>query len=269
MKFFKVNVQPSKIASRVLPLLPFIICIIAYMTTSQIRHRENPKDKLVPTGKQLVDGFRRSAFEPDRQGKYRLLVDTITSTRRFLIGVAFLFLGVLFGLHMGMLPYTEMTFYRFILFFDKVPALAILPILFIVFGLGEVSKITLIVIGVMPTIILDTYLRAKAIPREQVTKELTLKSSHFEVMYRIVLPNIFPKVLDTIRLNLKAVFLFLIAGEALAATGGLGYRIFLVRRYVAMDIIIPYVIWISLLAFLADLAVRVWIKKRYPWLDRR
>jgi NitT/TauT family transport system permease protein len=33
-----------------------------------------------------------------------------------------------------------------------------------------------------------------------------------------------------------------------------------------MDIIIPYVIWISLLAFLADLAVRVWIKKRYPWL---
>ena len=76
-------------------------------------------------------------------------------------------------------------------------------------------------------------------------------------------------MLDTIRLNLKAVFLFLIAGEALAATGGLGYRIFLVRRYVAMDIIIPYVIWISLLAFLADLAVRVWIKKRYPWLDRR
>ena len=70
------------------------------------------------------------------------------------------------------------------------------------------------------------------------------------------------------RLNFKAILLFLIAGEALASQAGLGYRIFLVRRYVAMDIIIPYVIWISLLAFLADLAIRVFIKKRYPWLNK-
>jgi len=216
----------------------------------------------------LVDGFRRTAFEEDRDDEYRLWVDTWASAKRFIIGVAFLFLGVIFGLHIGMLPYAELTFYRFVLFFDKIPALAVLPIFFIVFGLGEVSKVALIVMGVMPTIILDTYLRAKAIPHEQITKALTLKASNFEILYRIVLPRIFPKVLDTIRLNLKAVFLFLIAGESLAATAGLGYRIFVVRRYVAMDIIIPYVIWISLLAFLADLGVRIWIKKRYPWLDK-
>lgn len=268
LRLLKVNAQPSKTASRILPLLPFVICIIAYAATSYIRHQENPRDKLVPTGKQLVDGFRRSAFEADRKGERRLLVDTIASTRRFAISVVILFLGVIFGLHMGMLPYAELSLYRFILFFDKIPALAVLPILFIVFGLGEVSKIALIIIGVMPTIILDTYLRTKAIPREQITKALTLDASHFEIMYRIVLPRIFPRVLDTIRLNLKAVFLFLIAGESLAATAGLGYRIFVVRRYVAMDIIIPYVLWISLLAFLADLGVRVWIKKCYPWLDK-
>ena len=94
-------------------------------------------------------------------------------------------------------------------------------------------------------------------------------SPRIKPILAILLPRIFPKVLDTIRLNLKAVFLFLIAGEALAATAGLGYRIFVVRRYVAMDIIIPYVLWISLLAFLADLTVRIWIKKKYPWLDKR
>lgn len=269
MKFFKVNAEPSQIASIVLPLLPFLICIMAYMATAHIRHQENPKDKLVPTVTALADGFRRTAFEPDRKDEYRLWVDTIASTRRFAIGIALLFLGVIFGLHMGVLPYAEVSLYRFVLFFDKIPALAVLPILFIVFGLGEVSKIALIVIGVMPTIILDTYLRAKAIPREQITKAMTLKASNFEIIYRIVLPRIFPKVLDTIRLNFKAVLLFLIAGEALAATAGLGYRIFVVRRYVAMDIIIPYVIWISLLAFLADLAVRMWIKKRYSWLDKQ
>jgi len=269
LKFFKVNVQPSRVASAVLPMLPFVICVIAYIATATIRHQENPRDKLVPTVTKLVDGFQRSAFEPDRKGELRLWVDTIASTRRFAIGIALLFLGVIVGLYMGVLPYAELSLYRFVLFFDKVPALALLPILFIVFGLGEVSKIALIVIGVMPTIILDTYLRAKAVPRELITKAMTLNASSFEVMYRIVLPSIFPKVLDTIRLNFKAVILFLIAGESLAATAGLGYRIFVVRRYVAMDIIIPYVIWISFLAFLADLAVRMWIRKRYPWLDRR
>ena len=268
MRLLKVNARPGRVASKLLPLLPFLICIAAYVATSYIRHQENPKDKLVPTVKQLADGFRRSAFESDRDDEYRLYVDTKASARRFVISFALLFLGVIFGLHMGMLPYAELALYRFALFFDKIPALAVLPILFIVFGLGEVSKIALILIGVMPTIILDTYLRTKAIPREQVTKAITLNASNFEILYRIVLPKIFPKVLDTIRLNLKAVFLFLIAGEALAATAGLGYRIFVVRRYVAMDIIIPYVIWISLLAFLTDLAVRVFIKRLYPWLDR-
>jgi len=228
----------------------------------------NPRDKLVPTLSELKDGFKRSAFEKDRKGDYRLWKDTYASTKRFLIGVAIVFLGVIVGLHMGTSPYIECMLYRFVLFVDKTPALALLPILFIVFGLGEVSKIALIALGVMPTLILDTYLRAKAVPREQITKAMTLKASNLEIIYRIVLPQIFPKVLDTLRLNFKAILLFLIAGEALASKEGLGYRIFLVRRYVAMDIIIPYVLWISLLAFMADLIVRVYIKKKYPWLNK-
>jgi len=81
------------------------------------------------------------------------------------------------------------------------------------------------------------------------------------------LPQIFPAVLNTIRLNFKAMILFLIAGESLAATVGLGYRIFVLRRYIAMDIIIPYVIWMSLLAVCADLLVRWWIKTRYHWAE--
>jgi len=249
--------------------LLFVLSLTVYIFISEARDAENPKDKLMPTIYKVVDGFERTAFEKDRKGEYRLLVDTIASVRRFAISLIILSIfGVLLGLHMGVFPYWEKLFYRFVLFFDKTPAVALLPILFIVFGLGEVAKIALIVIGVMPTIVLDTYLRAKTVPREQIVKALTLTASHFEIMYRVVLAQIFPKVLDTIRLNFKAIVLFLIVGEALAAKAGLGYRIFVVRRYVAMDIIIPYVIWISLLAFLADLVVRLWIKWRYPWVDK-
>ena len=267
MKIFEVTAVPSRTAKLLAPFFLFLLVIGAYLVTAHKRHEENPQDRLVPTLSEMADGFYRVAFE-ERRGEYRLLSDTISSTRRFLISVAILFSGVIIGLNMGVLPYGEIFGYRFVLFIDKVPALAILPILFIVFGLGEVSKIALIVIGVLPTIVLDTYLRAKAVPQEQITKALTLGASHFEIVYRIVLPKIFPQVLDTIRLNFKAVVLFLIAGEALAANSGIGYRIFVLRRYVAMDIIIPYVLWISILAFLADLMVRVWIKKKYTWLEK-
>jgi NitT/TauT family transport system permease protein len=60
-------------------------------------------------------------------------------------------------------------------------------------------------------------------------------------------------------------FLFLISAEAIASDVGLGYRIFLVRRYLSMDVILPYVAWITLLAFLFDLLL-VWIGRRaFPW----
>ena len=269
MRFFKINAAPSPRAALLLSALPFVLMIAAYAVTAHLRHLENPQDKLVPTFEEMIDGFNRTAFEPDRKGEYRLLVDTVASAKRFAIGVALVSLGIVLGLFMGVLPHVEQLLLRFILFFDKIPALAVLPILFIVFGLGETSKIALIVIGVFPTIALDTYLRAKAVPRQQLTKGFTLGASDFEIAQRIVLPQILPGALDTLRLNFKAVILFLIAGESLAATAGLGYRIFVVRRYIAMDIIIPYVIWMSLLAFAADFAVSRFIRWRYPWLDSK
>jgi NitT/TauT family transport system permease protein len=267
MGLFNIHAKPKRVVSLLLSMVLFVICIIAYAIIGQVRHRENPQDKVVPTFSEMADGLKRAAFELDRDGEFRLLVDTIASVRRFLISLAFLSFAVLLGLQMGVFPYLELIFLRFITFFDKIPALAVLPILFIIFGLGETSKIALILIGVFPTITLDTYLRAKDVPREQVTKALTLGAQQFEIAYRIILPQIFPAVLNTIRLNFKSMILFLIAGEAIAATVGLGYRIFLVRRYIAMDIIIPYVIWMSLLAFCADLLVRLWIKKRYQWVE--
>lgn len=270
MELFKIHVKISPVKSYILSSILFIILISAYILVSYIRHEANPADKITPSITQMIDGFKRSAFEKDkRTEEYRLLIDTVASIQRFFISLAIIFFAVLVGVTMGVFPYIEHIFLKFMTFFDKIPALALLPILFIVFGLGETSKIALIVFGVFPTICLDTYLRAKAVSNEQIIKGATLGASNYEICYRIVLPQIFPQVLDTIRLNFKAVILFLIAGESLAATAGLGYRIFVVRRYLAMDIIIPYVIWMSLLAVTADLLVRLWIKKRYPWLEKK
>ncbi len=68
----------------------------------------------------------------------------------------------------------------------------------------------------------------------------------------MVLPQILPRLITCLRLQLGPARLFLIAAEAISADSGLGYRIFLVRRYLSMDVIFPYVMWITLLAVLTN-----------------
>ena len=76
------------------------------------------------------------------------------------------------------------------------------------------------------------------------------------MVLRLVLPQIMPRLITCVRLALGPAWIFLIAAEAIASTDGLGYRIFLVRRYLSMDVILPYVAWITLLAFVTDCAAR-------------
>jgi len=148
-----------------------------------------------------------------------------------------------------------------------IPPLAVLPILFIVFGLGEVSKVVLIVIGITPFMTRDLSQRVLDIPSEQLIKAQTIGASSLVIALRVALPQILPRLLANVRLSLGSAWLFLIAAEAVASDVGLGYRIFLVRRYLAMDIILTYVIWITLLAFIIDWAIKTASRKAFPWME--
>ena len=103
------------------------------------------------------------------------------------------------------------------------------------FGLGELAKVVLIVFGTAPFIMRDMEQRVREIPREQIVKAQTLDANTWQIAVRIVAPQVLPRLIDAVRLSLGAAWLFLIAAEAIASTEGLGYRIFLVRRYLAMD----------------------------------
>src|SRR5450432_3730777 len=96
-------------------------------------------------------------------------------------------------------------------------------------------------------------------------KAQTLGASTWQVAIRVVLPQIMPRLIKSVRLMIGPAFLFLISAEAIAADVGLGYRIFLVRRYLSKDVILPYVAWITLLSFLADLALSQIARRGFSW----
>ena len=266
-----INRQPGNVGRWALGLLPFALLLVLYMLASDARLADNPNDKLLPPLNSFVDAIQRMGFEPSkRSGDYLLWADTLASLQRLAIGVAISALvALVVGIGNGTIPYIRSTLSPLVTGLSLVPHMAILPVLFIIFGLGELAKVMLIIIGITPFLIRDLQQRALEIPTEQIIKMQTLGANTWQIITRLVWPQLMPRLISAVRLSLGPAWLFLIAAEAIAATEGLGYRIFLVRRYLAMDVILPYVVWITLLAFAIDFLLNRYSLWRYPWFHQQ
>jgi NitT/TauT family transport system permease protein len=262
-----MNVVPGRGARIILAMLPFILIAIIYVIGSAERRAANPNDKLLPPVSEMVETSKRLVAEPDRRsGDYVLWADTTASLQRLGLGLGISALaGLILGVAIGLLPIAGAGFSTLVAVLSMIPPMAVLPVLFIVFGLGELSKVVLIIIGITPMLVRDISLEVASMPREQLIKAQTLGASTWQVAIRVVLPQIMPRLIKGLRLMIGPAFLFLISAEAIAADVGLGYRIFLVRRYLSMDVILPYVAWITLLAYLLDLALVLIGRRAFPW----
>lgn len=262
-----INRLPGPFGLIVGAAAPFALMLVVYGFASQARLAENPDDKLLPGLATIAQAVERVAFEPDRRtGVVLLWNDTAASLKRLAVGVAVAAaIGLAVGVLNGLVPWFSAVWSPWVRALSMIPPLAILPILFIAFGIGELAKVMLIVLGTAPFLMRDIEQRVRELPPEQLIKAQTLDATSWQIALRVVLPQILPRLVDAVRLSLGAAWLFLIAAEAIASTDGLGYRIFLVRRYLAMDVILPYVAWITLLAFLFDFGLKRINRRCFPW----
>lgn len=262
-----MNRHPDSHTRYILGVIPFLLLLILYVVASNARLQENPDDKLLPSLNSMSTAVSGMALEPSkRTGELVFWNDTFSSLKRLAMGIGFAALiGLVFGILNGVIPLARANLSPIITTISLIPPLAVLPILFIVFGLGELSKVVLICVGITPFIIRDLQSKVLELPSELLIKAQTLGASTWLVIMRVVLPQILPRLIEAVRLSLGSAWLFLIAAEAIASTDGLGYRIFLVRRYLSMDVILPYVAWITLLAFITDYVLRLLSIKAFPW----
>lgn len=110
----------------------------------------------------MVSAIDRLAFTEDkRSGEYLFWQDSAASLLRLGLGIGIAALaGLCLGIAAGILPLLRAPLSPLLTVLSMVPPLAILPILFIVFGLGELSKVMLIVIGITPVLARDLEQRA-------------------------------------------------------------------------------------------------------------
>ena len=262
-----VNIRPSGGGRLLAGLIPLAILLLAYVLLAEARHAENPVDKVLPTLGAMTQAITRLATTPDPMtDRLTLVADTTASLTRLGFGLAIATItSLILGLILGVVPLARATLGPLVTVIAVIPPIAVLPILFIVLGLGEASKIALIAIGVAPYMTRDLAAHVAGLPAEQFLKAQTLGANSWQLAIRVALPQLMPRLIESLRFSMGPAWVFLIAAEAVASDVGLGYRIFLVRRYLAMDIILPYVAWISLLAIVADALLLFASRKAYPW----
>jgi NitT/TauT family transport system permease protein len=247
--------------------LPLLAVVMLYLFASDALHAVNPGEKILPTAAEMAAQAKVMALQVDPQtGAIPLWQDTFASLRRLGVGLGIATASTLvLGILLGVLPLARAWLGPLTATVAVIPPIAVLPILFITLGLGETAKIALIVLGVTPFMVRDLAGHVAAIPEEQIVKAQTLGASTWQIAVRVALPQAMPRLLECLRLSLGPAWVFLISAEAIASDVGLGYRIFLVRRYLAMDIILPYVAWIALLAVAFDLGLTTLSRRLFPW----
>jgi NitT/TauT family transport system permease protein len=247
--------------------IPIALLVLLYLVMAADRYADNPNDRILPLPGAMAQAMAALLFEPDPlSGQLLFWADTLASLQRLGLGLGISTLSALVvGLVLGALPPVRATFGPLVTGIAVIPPIALLPILFIAFGLGEAAKVALIVIGIAPFMIRDLAAHVAALPREQVIKAQTLGAGSWQLILRVALPQAMPRLIQAVRLSLGPAWVFLISAEAIASDIGLGYRIFLVRRYLSMDVIIPYVGWIALLAVAMDFLLTWGSRRLYPW----
>lgn len=262
-----VNIRPTRRAAIVVGVVPLLLIVLAYLIASASRHAINPADKILPTPGAMVAAMRALVLVPDQMTGERLFwSDTFASLQRLSLGLGISTISALLvGLVLGLIPAVRATFGPLVTTIAVIPPIALLPILFIVFGLGEAAKVALIVLGILPFMIRDIAAHVESLPAEQMIKAQTLGASTWQLALRVALPQVMPRLIQAVRLSLGPAWVFLISAEAIASDVGLGYRIFLVRRYLSMEIILPYVAWIALLAIAMDWVLRQVSRRGFGW----
>lgn len=165
-----------------------------------------------------------AAVELHRDGV--LIKDLSASLTR--AGVGFIVgstLGVFLGLLTSKIRIIRLLTYPLFNILRPIPAIALVPVAIVWFGIGEASKYFVISYTVFLTVWLTTHHGMEHVPETYVRAARTLGASRRREFLEVVIPAAAPHIFAGLRLGATLAFLSLVAAELTGASAGIGYRI--------------------------------------------
>jgi len=255
----RVMARESLIARVLLVLGPWVL-IVAFWYGVRVSGFVNPA--LVPAPHDVAAKF----VELMRQ---RLGLDIWMSTQRVFVGVALgvtvsVPVGFCLGWYKGLRTFIDPV----INFFRALPPIALIPLVIVYFGIGELAKTVILFYASFFAGVIVMYEGIAQISPIYVRVARTLGASDLEIFGKVIVPLTIPHILTAVRVALGVAWATLVASELIAAQQGLGALIQNASSFFQLDIIYVGIICIGFIALTMDLVLRAATRRLVAWQDR-
>ena len=178
------------------------------------------------------------------------------SLYRALFGFAIgAFFGIVVGLLAGLFRPVETFYEPLVSLTYPVPKIAALPIVFAWFGLGNLSKIIIIVVSVFYPLYIASVAGAKSASKVHIWAARNMGASRLTILLRVLLPSAMPQIFNGLRVGLALSFVVMFVAELVSSNEGLGYLIVYAEQSNRFDMMYVSILTIALIGFVADRAV--------------
>ncbi len=186
-----------------------------------------------------------------------LWVHVAVSTQRAAIGFAIGGgLGLLLGLATGTFKLAETLLDSSLQMVRNIPALALIPLVILWFGIDETAKLFLVALGVFFPIYLNTFHGIRSVDKGLIEMARSYGLSGWALYRHVVLPGALPSILVGVRFSLGLVWVLLIVAETISAQAGIGYLTMNAREFLQTDVVLVGILLYAALGKLADLAAK-------------
>lgn len=198
-----------------------------------------------------VDAVFLAAVQLIQDGS--LLGHVVASLTRVLTGSAIaVVVAVPLGVAMASQPFVAAYFSPILRFSAALAGIAWIPLATLWFGYGAGAVTFVIFNAVFFALVYSTMLGVSRIPNELRRAARTMGAGRRQMFFEILLPGALPSIVPGLRVGLGYAWRGLIAAEIIATSAGLGYMLFLARRFYQTDVIVLSMILIGVLWLVMD-----------------
>lgn len=150
----------------------------------------------------------------------------IYSFNRIIVGLLFtLAIGVPIGILMGYFKKIDLILSPIVYFNYPIPKIALLPIVMLIFGLGDLTKIVMIFLITFFPVVVNIRDEVKNIPEEVFYPMYSLGATNYQIVKEIIFPGILNSILTSLRLSIGTAISVLFFTENFGTEYGMGYFI--------------------------------------------
>ena len=165
-------------------------------------------------------------------------------------------LGLLLGLLTGSFRLAETLLDTTLQMIRNIPALALIPLVILWFGIDETAKLFLVSVGVFFPVYLNTFHGIRSVDRGLIEMAQSYGLSGWALYRDVILPGALPSILVGVRFSLGLVWVLLIVAETISAQAGIGYMTMNAREFLQTDVVLVGILLYALLGKLADVLSR-------------